>query len=477
LKLRQISTASPNRHFDVVNALIEARADLNMVVSDQTALHWACRHPNGTPIVATLLAAGALIDVPGAESPISNIIMCGSIETLKLLIAAGADVNRSIDHIPPLSCSVSFSDIAAAKLLLDAKADVNHPRSDVSASALHTAIHIGHLEMVKLFVASDGDMTTRNPENKTWLHMIVSCGPQWKLKPIIGDIVSEGNPHLGAKILKHPPDFPGVFKALVDAKADISARASRGATPLIAATAAMNIEAVKAMLEAGANPDDITDNGITALLLATQIGRLDIVSALIAAGADVNFTSPNPSHLSHIQTPVDMALDGGQDEIAAILKDAGALTWHWYAALSNPLFTVCRSDTNKGTGTGSGTGADNSPDPQTAQFNGTLISSVSSTHRENALRIGVRLHKLSIVKDLLAAGVNPSLLLSSMSVLSYASRMGDTDIVRELIAAGADITAKDDDGKTALQWAAKGKHRDIVALLLAKAKEIKNANK
>jgi ankyrin repeat protein len=49
--------------------------------------------------------------------------------------------------------------------------------------------------------------------------------------------------------------------------------------------------------------------------------------------------------------------------------------------------------------------------------------------------------------------------------------------VRELIDAGADITFKDDDGRTALQWAAKLKHRDVVALLLARAKELKNANK
>jgi ankyrin repeat protein len=67
------------------------------------------------------------------------------------------------------------------------------------------------------------------------------------------------------------------------------------------------------------------------------------------------------------------------------------------------------------------------------------------------------------------------------SILYLASGDGHIDIVIELIDAGADITAKHPNsmgmGMTALQHATKKKHRDVVALLLAKAKELKNVNK
>jgi ankyrin repeat protein len=80
----------------------------------------------------------------------------------------------------------------------------------------------------------------------------------------------------------------------------------------------------------------------------------------------------------------------------------------------------------------------------------------------------------TMVKCLLAAGVNLSSTYGGMSFLMIASSAGYTDIVRDLIDAGADITAKTKDGKTALQLAAKNKHRDIVAILLSKTNELKN---
>jgi ankyrin repeat protein len=54
---------------------------------------------------------------------------------------------------------------------------------------------------------------------------------------------------------------------------------------------------------------------------------------------------------------------------------------------------------------------------------------------------------------------------------------GYADIVTELVDAGADITLKDEGKMTALQRAAKMKRRDVVALLLAKTKELKQMNK
>jgi ankyrin repeat protein len=105
------------------------------------------------------------------------------------------------------------------------------------------------------------------------------------------------------------------------------------------------------------------------------------------------------------------------------------------------------------------------------------IDKASNEDRENALKLYVSLGSLTEVKSLLAAGVNPSLRFIRVNLLSIASIKGYTDIVEALLAAGADIREKDDEGLTALQHAAKHKHRDIVAMILAKARDIKNANK
>jgi ankyrin repeat protein len=84
-----------------------------------------------------------------------------------------------------------------------------------------------------------------------------------------------------------------------------------------------------------------------------------------------------------------------------------------------------------------------------------------------------------MVKCLLAAraDADTKYLGNGTSMLAAASAKGFTDIARDLLDAGADLAYKGPDGMTALQSAAKGKHREIVTLLLAKAKELKNANK
>jgi ankyrin repeat protein len=428
---------------------------------------------------------------------------------MTLLIAAGADVIGERYEYPPLTHSVGFSNIAAAKLLLDAKADVNHPRHCIIASPFNTAISVGDLEMVKLFILAGGDVTTRDSRhgNTTCLHkMVMSCRSDGAWRPMIN--VSQDNPNLAAKRYTAPCNFPGVLKALVDAKADVSARGPDGMTPLIAAAVKRNVEAVNALLALGASPNEEADNGRSALLIASYDGyidvvtaliaaradvnfvglngitplltaivnhRADVVSALIAAGADVNFTSSDPSHMHADQNPLTVSLDVRDFRIFAILKNAGAGMWELVLSQTNPLFTACTAGNSTATST-------TAPGPvatgtHLGAFHAHLIPSARDEDRESALKAGVWAESLTLVKHLLAAGVNPDLYFRGRRLLTVASNSGRTDIVGELIDAGADISFKDKYGMTALQYAAKQKHRDVVALLLAKAKEIKNANK
>jgi ankyrin repeat protein len=102
-----------------------------------------------------------------------------------------------------------------------------------------------------------------------------------------------------------------------------------------------------------------------------------------------------------------------------------------------------------------------------------LMVDADEVEKEVALTIAVLDNHVATVKQFLASGVRTTVMYDESPLLSVASYRGFIEIVRELLGAGADVTAKDEHGKTALQWAAKGKHRDVVALLLAKAKELK----
>lgn len=490
--------ASSYNHLDVVNALIDAHADVNLVTKGHTALHSACGDPSGHPIVAALLAVGALVDAPGAtSSPLSIAAAGGSVESMKLLISAGADINGSVyQGLPtPLYTSVLAGHTACAKLLLDAKADVNaYGCTSIGkrANPMSGALFIGHREMVKLLISAGADLTIRDYRGATCLHMLAgNCLPDGKWARREATEMDGIVPNDVVNIFKAPSDYPGVFKALVDAKADIAARTHDGLMPLHVAALSKNVEAVNALLAAGADPNDTSDAISSALQVASNAGCLgavsaliaagadvnrvgrdgatpldgaicsdsaDMVSALIAAGADVNRFSSNPDDAVPDSTALDIARFRSNDAIIAILQGAGAISWLDMIAKTNELL-IDNADTGD------------------IELNTELIDSASHGDREDALKVSVWLGGLTEVKSLLRAGVNPSIQFRKKSVLYSASSDGFTDIVRELIDAGADIAAKDQNGVTALQVASKQKHRDVVALLMAKAKELKSTNK
>jgi ankyrin repeat protein len=115
-------------HLPVANALIEARADLHKInLNSLSALHCACQRSGSHPIVEALLSIGMHVDSPQSpDSPLTVAVWCNSIQSMKVLIAAGA----SVDRVPgqsssPLDAAALSGNVEAAQLLIDAKADVN----------------------------------------------------------------------------------------------------------------------------------------------------------------------------------------------------------------------------------------------------------------------------------------------------------------------------------------------------------------
>ena len=79
-----------------------------------------------------------------------------------------------------------------------------------------------------------------------------------------------------------------LLKKLIDAKADLNAKDSEGATPLMQVVAHGHAEAVKLLVEAKADVNTKGPEGITALMVAAHEGQTEAVKLLILGGADVN---------------------------------------------------------------------------------------------------------------------------------------------------------------------------------------------
>ena len=109
------------------------------------------------------------------------------------------------------------------------------------------------------------------------------------------------------------------IRLLAGAGADLNAPSGKGDTPLLVAVALGHTEAVQALLEKGADPNKARpDNGFTPLMAAASGGHADTVKALLSAKADVNAAQKNGD------TALKMATAAGHDDVAQLLKDAGA---------------------------------------------------------------------------------------------------------------------------------------------------------
>ena len=101
--------------------------------------------------------------------------------------------------------------------------------------------------------------------------------------------------------------------SLIKAGADINAVDLEGYTPLMSAAQYGDSELITLLIESGANVNAKVKDGSAALSIAAHKGHVDAVKLLIKAGADVNE-----------KNLLLNCIMGRQDEIVAILIDAGA---------------------------------------------------------------------------------------------------------------------------------------------------------
>jgi len=116
-------------------------------------------------------------------------------------------------------------------------------------------------------------------------------------------------------------DLPGagaVVKMLVDARADVNAKTSRG---LAAIHKACNLgleDAITALIAGKADVNRLGVRGLTPLMMAGQNGHVKICKALIDEGANVDARSDKPG----ITALID-ASDRGQVEVVKLLLESG----------------------------------------------------------------------------------------------------------------------------------------------------------
>jgi ankyrin repeat protein len=275
-----------------------------------------------------------------------------------------------------------------------------------------------------------------------------------------------------------------IVAALVEAGADINKENFDKETPLFMAVTAGNVELITYLVEKGAAIDHVNHELFTPLLVSVFNGDLDTTKVLIDLGANVNPLPEFPGQAITIMLG-NVGADY-QEEILPLLElliEAGAdvnkpASNGWTAliyAIAADLDAVATLLLEKG-----------KADPNLVQENAGMPMYEAAKKSDGAFLKMLLVHNGNpnagegfakpifaaangggedTVQTLIDAGADIEVAAPNGQTPLFFSLNNDLEITETLLKAGANKDAKDNDGKTVLDWATKDENEDVLELL------------
>ena len=269
--------AAQSNDIDSAMMSIDQGVGVNTTSPDgATALHWAA-HWGATDLAERLLSAGALVDASNelGITPISIACRNGSEAMVDLLLKAKADAKGSepSGETVLMSCARTGS-LGAVEQLLAAGAEPNSVEVDSGQTALMWAAAGGHWEIVDLLIGAGADVNASSSGKFTPLMFAARTG----------DLKSA--------------------ELLLDAGAEVNVATEDGLSPLLIASASLDAitgsdyrlvieesqhESLGALLlDRGADVTQSDQYGMTALHYAVEMNKPSLLRALLKRDADPN---------------------------------------------------------------------------------------------------------------------------------------------------------------------------------------------
>ncbi len=332
----------------------------------------------------------------------------------------------------------------AVNSLLAEHVDVNSPQPD-GATPLAWAVYLDQEDTVDLLMKAGAKVNTADEYGETPLTLACANGNGNVIRKLVeagADVNAARWDGESALMLAARSGNVDAVRLLLSKGAQVDAAESRkGQNALMWAAAAGHPEVVDVLLKAGAKASVASNGGFTPLVFAAQKGDVKSVSSLLRAGANVNYAVPSG------QSVLQIAMIGKKNEVSHVLLDNGA--------------------------------------------------NVNSADKMGItpLHVAAQAGSVELVKELLAKGADPNARTfktapeakgaggnpfrappGELTPLHLAAKANHENVMRLLVAAGADPKLKGQDSTTLLMSAAGSGHVGVVTYAYELDPEINAVN-
>ena len=435
-----------------LSAMIEAGVNVNAqdeakgtIYSGQTALMAARRGK----IIKKLLDAGADVNIKNqaGENALFEAVL-GDEEGVHLLLQAGADPNASNNNGATVLIHAAEHNVSVGKikLLLSAGADINARMNDGTTALINTqngiyGVWANNFELLKVLIDAGADVNAQKDDGTTAL-MLACASHGFGHYDVLVKILIEAGANVNAKTkdgltalinaagVKGDGTVNPVLPILLEAGADINAAMNDGTTALLNAAKNGQEKNFEELAKAGANATLL--NSKTSLIWVANNARLPmkkIIKELINSGADVNATD-----------------NEGNTALIALIKnyEPGQYTrqYNYITDISDVIGYLFEA------------GAD--VNAQNDEGMTALMYATSADIQMAVLRLLAEGANPDIkAKDGTVAKIEPQKLFESLKTIIRGINLGMGDlgssanyarVTRELIRAGLDINARDEEG-------------------------------
>lgn len=450
-------------------------------------LHAAVYEEDVATAVAAILA-GADVDAYLSGTPLMNASRRGHVAMVKLLLAAGADVNYSMyEYLTPIMCAAAHGHTEVMKLLMAAGAPLSELNEE-GDSAMELAALYGHPDAVALLLDAGAELPYSDEiwepalslaQRKRFYHhygenaglnlpgfSFASTNPQrcraieLLLRHGAGGAAGESRLQLAVR-----SRLTDLAREELASGVPVDTPDAQGRTPLMEALLQRDGETAALLLRHGANPAARDEAGNTCLFYAATGGNKALCRRMLKLGNSVDAANRDGV------TPLMMAAYEGHLAVMLLLlqyadADANAVTHEGMTALQ---YAVAHS----------ATWSLLNPEPFRVRLlrMQLLLDFGADPNRVGIPRLvrsfGLPLHHLAAegdiegVKLLLARGAKPDCRNARGSTpLMLAVRASRQTVVEILLAAGADLFAEDGNGNNLLPYAVAGKNRRMTEALV-----------